>query len=386
MLRNMMRSPLAPAFAGWAAMFTGLGLARFAFTPLLPALIEAGWFSPGGGAAQGAANLAGYLAGAAAAAPLARRVPVVVLLRLSMLAAGLSLLVCALHPGMLTGGALLFGIARFTAGAAGGLLMVLGPPAVLAAVPPNRHGMTSGLVFAGVGSGIAASAIVLPWLIAWGLPRAWIGLAVAALLLAALSAPLWPPTGAVPPQSRAAPGLGMLVAGYALNAIGIVPHMLLLSDFVARGLGAGIGAGAGAFVVYGVGAALGPLAGGIVADRLGFRRTLRIAVLVQAAAIAAPGMVAALPVAVGSGVLVGALTPGVPPLALGRAIELVGPDAARRTWARATIGYAACQGAAAWIAAAVFGWTGRYAPLFIAGALCALLSAVVLDRARGPDR
>ena len=58
-------SLLHPAFAGWAALFSGLGLARFAFTPLLPAMIEAGWFSPGGGAAQGAANLAGYLLGAA---------------------------------------------------------------------------------------------------------------------------------------------------------------------------------------------------------------------------------------------------------------------------------------------------------------------------------
>jgi MFS family permease len=382
----MSRRIIAPAFAGWAAMFTGLGLARFAFTPLLPALIEFGWFSPGGGAAQGAANLAGYLAGAAMAAPLARRYPVVALLRLAMLLAGVSLGFCALHPTTLPAGAALFGIARFVAGAAGGVLMVLGPPAVLAAVPSDQRGAASGLVFAGVGCGIAASAIVLPWLIAGGLPRAWLGLAAAALLLAGLSTPLWPPTGAVPPPARAVPGLGMLVAGYALNAIGIVPHMLLLSDFVARGLGAGITAGAGAFSVYGIGAALGPLAGGLVADRLGFRRTLRAAVLIQAAAIAVPAVLPALPVAVASGFLVGALTPGVPPLALGRAIELAGPDAARRTWARATIGYAGCQGAAAWIAAAVFGWTGRYAPLFLTGGLCALLSAVVLDRARGPER
>ena len=42
----------------------GIGLARFAYTPLIPALISAGWFSPSQAAYLGAANFAGYLAGA----------------------------------------------------------------------------------------------------------------------------------------------------------------------------------------------------------------------------------------------------------------------------------------------------------------------------------
>jgi MFS family permease len=366
-------------------MFTGLGLARFAFTPMLPALIEAGWFSPGGGVAQGAANLAGYLVGAAAAFPLARLLPITLLLRLSMLLAAVALGACAIHPAVLPAGPVLFGIARLAAGAAGGMLMVLGPPAVLAAVAPARRGRIGGFVFAGVGCGIAASAIVLPWLIAQGLAAAWAGLAAAALLLAGLSWPLWPPARAVPaPPARAAPGLRRLVAGYALNAVGIVPHMLLLADFVARGLGAGVATGAIAFALYGAGAAIGPIAGGAVADRLGFRHTLRAAVLVQAIAILLPAIVPSLWLAIPSGVLVGALTPGVPPLVLGRAVELAGADQARRTWASATIGYAACQGAAAWASAALFAATGRYWPLFLAGSLCAVLSALVMDRTQAP--
>jgi Uncharacterised MFS-type transporter YbfB len=51
------------AAAGLCASLVGLGLARFAYTPLIPALIAAKWFSPADAVYLGAANLAGYLAG-----------------------------------------------------------------------------------------------------------------------------------------------------------------------------------------------------------------------------------------------------------------------------------------------------------------------------------
>src|SRR5215207_7251621 len=51
--------------AGWhatasalCAILVGIGLARFAYTPLIPALVEAGWFTPAQAAYLGAANLA----------------------------------------------------------------------------------------------------------------------------------------------------------------------------------------------------------------------------------------------------------------------------------------------------------------------------------------
>ena len=55
---------LRPAVAGLCATLVGIGFARFAYTPLLPALVEAGWFSPPEAAYLGAANLIGYLVGA----------------------------------------------------------------------------------------------------------------------------------------------------------------------------------------------------------------------------------------------------------------------------------------------------------------------------------
>ena len=61
------------AAAGLCASLVGLGLARFAYTPLIPALIAANWFSPADAVYLGAANLAGYLAGALVARELGGR-------------------------------------------------------------------------------------------------------------------------------------------------------------------------------------------------------------------------------------------------------------------------------------------------------------------------
>jgi MFS family permease len=81
--------------AGLSATLVGIGLARFAYTPLIPALIAAGWMSPGEAAYVGAANLIGYLAGALIAPRLAARAPVPVILRAMMLLAAASFFACA---------------------------------------------------------------------------------------------------------------------------------------------------------------------------------------------------------------------------------------------------------------------------------------------------
>ena len=75
------------ALAGLSASLVGIGLARFAYTPLIPALIAAHWFAPAAVVYLGAANLAGYLAGALAARPLAAWKPAPGVLRGMMLLA-----------------------------------------------------------------------------------------------------------------------------------------------------------------------------------------------------------------------------------------------------------------------------------------------------------
>jgi hypothetical protein len=73
--------PLRATVAALCANLVGIGLARFGYTPLIPALIAAGWFRPSAAVYLGAANLAGYLAGALGARAIAARTGVAGTLR-----------------------------------------------------------------------------------------------------------------------------------------------------------------------------------------------------------------------------------------------------------------------------------------------------------------
>jgi predicted MFS family arabinose efflux permease len=377
--------------AGLCACLVGIGLARFAYTPLIPALIAAGWFSPAHTAYLGAANLAGYLVGALAARQLAARVPTVGMLRGMMLLATVAFFACATPVSFLW-----FFLWRFLAGLAGGSLMVLAPPTVLPYVPPARRGLAGGLIFTGVGLGIAASGTLVPLLLREGLVATWCGLGTLALVLTALSWRGWPagpPPVAriVPPRAHATairhggtgPLLAVLFVEYGLNATGLVPHMVFLVDFVARDLGQGLATGAAYWVVFGVGALLGPAAAGAAGDRVGFGPALRCSLLIQAAAVGVLALTAGPAALAVSSFVIGAFVPGCTTLVLGRVRELVADgSAAHQTaaWSRATMAFALGQAVAAYGFSFIFARSGGYALLFALGG-GVLLVAFMLDLA-----
>ena len=340
--------------AGLSASLVGLGLARFAYTPLIPALIDARWFAPADVVYLGAANLAGYLAGALTARGLAARFGAVPLLRASMVAVTLSCLACSVPLSFSW-----FLVWRLASGVAGALIMVLAASTILPHVGPARRGLVGGAVFAGVGLGIAASGTLVPLLLRMGLAACWYGLAALSALLTLVSWPNWP-RAAAPHRAEAGPAPAAsrhasrttraLVVEYGLVAFALVPHMVFFVDYVARGLGQGLDAGAGYWVVYGLGAIVGPLLAGHLADRAGFGPALRVAYLAMALAIVVVALCTAVPVLVASSLVVGGLTPGIVPLVLGRVHELVPHDAAlqRTVWARATTSFALGQAVGAY--------------------------------------
>jgi predicted MFS family arabinose efflux permease len=186
----------------------------------------------------------------------------------------------------------------------------------------------------------------------------------------------------------APPGLRALYAEYALNAAGLVPHMLFLVDYVARGRGEGLAAGAGYWVLFGLGATVGPLLSGHLADRAGFGPALRLAFLLQAGAVAIPAFGPGPAGLIVSSLVVGAFTPGIVPLVLGRIHEVLAhhPAAQPRAWSTATIAFAVLQAGAAYGLSWVFAATGDYRLLFAVGAgalglaLCLDLAAALLAR------
>jgi predicted MFS family arabinose efflux permease len=369
-----------PVLSGLCASLVGIGLARFAYTPLLPALIASGWFTAADAAYLGAANLAGYLAGAVLARPMAAQVRAHRVLQAMMVLAAISLFACAWNLSFLW-----FFAWRFAAGLAGGVLMVLAATTILPHVAPGRRGLASGAIFTGVGIGIAASGTLVPLLMQIGVRETWLGLGALTLVLTFVAWGGWPreaarPHKAEPAPMRSGPVLSALMLEYAFNAAGLVPHMVFLVDFIARGLALGLEIGSVFWVIYGVGATFGPLCVGALADKIGFRTALRAAFVVQAAAIGALAFTSGTVALVISSLIIGAFTPGVVPLVLGRLHELIA-DAKGRTaaWGFATTAFSLGQAAAAYGFSYLFAQSaGGYALLFTLGA-AAVLAALVLD-------
>lgn len=377
------RALIASAIAGTAAVTVGIGLARFAFIVIMPALVAAGWFTPGETAWLGAANLLGYFVGALTTHRLAHRIAPGHLVRLAMIAATVSFFACAFDLGYIW----FFGW-RLVSGVAGAMLMVLASPTVLADTPEALRGRVNGIVFTGVGIGVVIAGFLVPLLAQAGVEQVWLGLGFVSLGMTTLSWRRWRlaaaahPAQAATAQDRAEPpvdrrSITLLLTLYALNAVGFLPHTVFWVDYLVRALGQSLTAGGLNWTVFGFGALLGPVVAGAAADMFGFRRALAAALAIKGAAVAIPLFTVAPGALLASAFIVGALTPGVVTLVSGAALEVVGRAAHRRVWGNLTLAFACSQAAMSSIMAFIFARTGSYNSLFVVAASALAVAAVL---------
>jgi predicted MFS family arabinose efflux permease len=361
--------------AAAAAVLVGIGLARFAYAPLLPAVIAQGWFAPGDAAYLGAANSLGYLAGALAARDLASRVGGREVLRAAMLLATVSLAACSGPMPFIW-----FFIWRLLSGIAGGLIMILAPSMALALVPTLQRGTAGGLMVTGVGLGIAASGTLVPLMIRWGLTQAWLGLALVALALTTFSWGGWRATTQTSSVGGAERRFGGVCLSYGLCGVGLGPHMVFLVDFVARGLGRGLDDGALTWVLFGAGALCGPIIVGQIVDRLGPERASRLVIAAEAVAVALLLLPSSMASLGASALLGGLVASGITTAMLSRIGMRAGADHAirQRGWTQATIAWAMGQAAGTYGMAWLYNRTGDYRVLFVAS-LAALAAAAIVE-------
>ncbi|MDW3685330.1 YbfB/YjiJ family MFS transporter [Cupriavidus sp. CV2] len=371
--------------AGFAASLVSIGLARFAYAPLVPPLIEAHWFSSSNVVFLGAANLAGYLVGALIGHPLSRRFSSVHALRFMMVAVTAAFVACAWPLSVSW-----FFAWRLISGISGGAIMVLVAATVLPHVPRERRGIAGGAIFLGIGVGIAGSGTLVPVLLESGLRATWLGLAALSAVLTALTWFAWPEhharRGATQaPQHKVAmdANIALLFGQYGLMAVALVPAMVFLVDFVARGIGAGAHAGARFWVIYGVGAIMGPPLYGWLADRLGARAGLRIVLLVQSVAVATLWLAGNQTWLALATLFVGTFPPGIVPLVLARIHELIPHDehAQNQAWSRATISFATSQAVAGYAYSAIFALTGGHHRVLFGIAVAGLALALLAELA-----
>ena len=228
------KAPAAPGNSLWivAGLAMGpvvaLGLARFAYALLLPAMrADLGWSYANAGA-MNTANAVGYLAGALLAAPLARRYGIkqTFLAGILLTAAGIGASGLSAHFAMLLGLRVLTGVTGALAFVAGGSMTA----AVAGAAA--RAPLALGIYFAGGGLGVTLSAVTVPlllerlgwrggWQVLGGLALAATAIALPALLRAPLPAEQSPNATASDWSPR---NIGIELLGYVLFGAGYIAY------------------------------------------------------------------------------------------------------------------------------------------------------------------
>lgn len=363
---------------GFAGTLLGIGLGRFAYAPLVPGMIAAGWMSPAEAAAAGAANFIGYLLGAAGAllAPLAlaRR-----LVQPMLWITAISLGACAWYAGFAW-----FSAWRLLAGIGGAWLMIVGVSSALTAVPPAARARLSGRIFAGIGVGILLTAGVGALATRAGVVAAWLGMGLLGLLAAALATGAWrhvaeaaaPVVDSPPPLTAWVPAL--VVLAYTMDAVGFIPHSVFWVDYLVREVGYSAPAGAVQWWLFGLGSVVGPLLAGRLAQWLGAGRATAGAYAAMALGIGLPLVGSGAVLTSASSFLVGALVPITVALTSATLALMVRPAVHARWWAIATLGFSVGQAGSSSAMAAAYAQWQSYVPLFAVSVIALVLACALM--------
>ncbi|MFD1379978.1 YbfB/YjiJ family MFS transporter [Fodinicurvata halophila] len=219
-----------------------------------------------------------------------------------------------------------------------------------------------------------------------GLPATWFGLALLSLG-ATLASWTWWPRDRVPDSGeKTKPASNRrsilrgdmlaIYASYGLIAIGLVPHMVFLADFIARGLDQGIFIAGIYWAIFGLGALMGPLVSGRLADLMGFGTSLRCLLLLNIATVGLLCINHTIPALALSSLLAGAAATGSVTLVLGQTrAHLSEPLLHGHAWSLATVTFALGQAASGYGFSWLFARSdGDFRLLFLIAAIALLLA------------
>lgn len=224
--------PIAVALAGLLSLAVAMGIGRFAFTPLLPMMLNDGVVDLPAASWLATANYFGYWLGAMVCALLPwllkrwRRQPLVhtQVVRIGLVATALLTLAMAVHL------AALWPLWRFLAGVVSAFVFVFTSGWCLARLTALGAPAMAGIIYVGPGLGITVSGLAASAMVAGGWSAAT-GWAVFGVLAAALTALAWPHLrGAVATQAASggtalsAPGaaLWLFALAYGLAGFGYI--------------------------------------------------------------------------------------------------------------------------------------------------------------------
>ena len=352
--------------AGICSLILVLGVARFAYTPLLPlmqrqaglGIADAGWLA--------ALNYAGYLCGALIASLISDLVLKDRLYRIGMLLAVASTLVMGLSTDVTV-----WALSRFVAGLSSAAGMLFGTGLILNWLIRHNHRSELGIHFSGIGIGIAACAGAVAMMspaLDWR--RQWFAFAALGCLLL-IPALRWFPapergsvTGSGQKMQDRPPGplfMRIFMAAYFCAGMGFVVSTTFIVAIV-DGLPGLSGHGTMVFLVMGLASAPACILWDLVARRAGELNALMAASFLQIIGILLPVWPGGLAAAVAGAILFGGTFIGMVSLVLTMAGRYY-PTRPAKMMGKMTISY----GMAQIIGPALTGWLARRSGNYAAG-------------------
>lgn len=253
--------------------FVANGLARFGYVVLIPIMIISGRLNENQSIQLGIAVLVGYIFGSFFINFLRKFISLENIAKLSFLIISLSFFACMMESLPFIWAWLW----RFFAGVASASLMILAAPLSLPYVKERFRGRIGGFVFSGIGLGAVVSGFTLPFIANINIDLVWIvlgGVVFCAFILSLFSLRTLKRSKQTIHKDnkfKIPYGLWLLIISYILNAIGYLPHTLFWVDYLVRDLKFSTLLAGSSWAFFGIGAVLGSIGSGILADRIGIK-------------------------------------------------------------------------------------------------------------------
>lgn len=385
------RAPVALAFGGLFSLAAAMGIGRFVYTPILPFMTD-GLAMPADDAGLiASANFLGYLVGALAGAS-------------SFLAGsprawflgGLMVSAFTSAAMALTDALSIFVIIRFISGMASAFVLVFSTTLVLERLTEAGRGALSAVHFAGVGCGIAFSALLiaslgqlsLDWKAMWlasGMATAVFLLVAAALVPSKAASSM--ATGVAPLAEKGSAltinsDLVRLILAYGLFGFGYVITATFVST-IARSSAELAPVEQYVWLAVGISAAPSIYIWNRIATAIGLKRAFALACVLESVGVALTAVTLNQIYFLAGAALLGGTFMGITALGLMEARRLAspgGPAAIRKMLAILTASFGLGQVAGPWIAGQLHTMTGSFQTASLAAAGALLVSALLVVR------
>ncbi len=342
-MKTTQPGPIYATIAGFCLFAIAMCLARFAYAPLIPSLINNDWVTKAEAGYLGAFNGLGYIVGCLVALWLPRIIGIRLLMRSSLILAVIGIGMCFWNLGFAW-----LSIGRFIAGLAAAVMIIHTTALIVKSFSENSKEKLLGFAISGGGITTVIISLSLPFFIVNGPSNGWLLESVLTFFVGLIA---WPFISKAPHQREPSkdliqplePRRGRLVLltgiSYMLMSISILPHTLFLTDYMHRDLGLSVSDSSSLFAILGLGCAFGAIFVGILTRLFGTRMSLFISYIIGVSAIAMVLIFDSLTIVSSSSFLIGMSFFSAAALSSIRTLEIVGLSRHAHFWGFMALGW-----------------------------------------------